>query len=121
MNSDLHFHFITEGPMNTELLHTALPHHKPLLCNASFVRELEYTSMKGKSVGVLGRDWTIRMPLADIDFLAPRAIDPSMQEAIRASLMQEKDENVPIPWVRAPALFTSLLPFSHCIDRLYYY
>jgi hypothetical protein len=77
-----------------------LPHHKPFLKDANLVSALEYISMKGKSVGVLGSEWTMRLPLSSINFFSPREIEASKKDAVRAALMHDKDDNVGIPGVR---------------------
>jgi endo-1,3(4)-beta-glucanase len=75
------FETVGDGP----LLMMALPHHLERLSGTTPAAR-EYSTMSGTIEGVTGTTWNLAYALPDYDFRAPRAIDPSRVDAIKAAL-----------------------------------
>eukprot|EP00028_Trichosphaerium_sp_Am-I-7-wt_P011751 CAMPEP_0168539794 /NCGR_PEP_ID=MMETSP0405-20121227/22058_1 /TAXON_ID=498012 /ORGANISM="Trichosphaerium sp, Strain Am-I-7 wt" /LENGTH=503 /DNA_ID=CAMNT_0008569461 /DNA_START=222 /DNA_END=1733 /DNA_ORIENTATION=+ len=90
--ASLTFDWKTKGKAD-KLLMMALPHQVPLFNSIASVGQL-YRTIKGNMTGVQGSTWTLKYSLPDVQWDAPRPIDPTRIEDIKTSL--QDDQNWPI-------------------------
>ncbi len=72
------------------LLMCALPHHMDII-QAPTTVTTSWRSMKGETTGVVGNSWTLVEQMPQIQWRAPRPINPAYKDAIAAQL--KKDAN----------------------------
>jgi len=69
-----------------QLLNAAFLHHRKILQNPNFVPALQYLTVKGYQVGVLGNKWVLQYTLPTVSWFAPRSVDPSCVQGINQAL-----------------------------------
>ena len=67
----------------------ALPHQQELLNPTTLRQEVQLDTIKGMMIGAVGASWTMVEPLTTMTWGAPRPIDDSKVEAVRAALKQD--------------------------------
>jgi len=89
--ADYVYRWKTMGGPSSNLLMMALPHHMQIIQEPSIAVDHSYRSMKGRMTAILGDSWTLREPLTDIQWTAPREVPRSKRSAIAEAL--ERDMN----------------------------
>ncbi|GMH35794.1 hypothetical protein BSKO_03662 [Bryopsis sp. KO-2023] len=98
--SNLRFEFTTQSmvlPSSGDLLMMAMPHHLDTGLETAGMGNV-YRTTYGFLTGVLGATWQLPDTLPTIGWTAPRSIDSSRVEAVRAALL----EDVPVLETNAP-------------------
>jgi hypothetical protein len=67
------------------------PHHRAALQGANFV-SIEYSTVKGPMIGVLGNEWVQRFELPSISFRAEAPIHDSCRAELEQTLEQDVAE-----------------------------
>jgi endo-1,3(4)-beta-glucanase len=80
-NSNMAYTFNWNVAGSGQILMCALPHHMDILQSPQTV-PTSWRSMKGMTTGVVGNSWTLVEPMPQIQWRAPRPIDPIMKGAI---------------------------------------
>jgi len=90
--ASLNFVWQTRGPCPGTVLMMALPHHSDSIVfdNYTAVTSLQYRTIKGYMVGILGNRWSLKENLTPIKWYSPAGIDPTKKSAVIAALQQDK-------------------------------
>ena len=92
----LEFEFGARG--TGDLLMMALPHHIDAGHLTGVKRtNIKYATLKGEMLGVVGDAWTIYETLPPVSWGAPRPIDPTRVEEIRAALISDQAKPFLVP------------------------
>ena len=92
----LSFEFKAEGA--GELLMMALPHHLDVGHLSGVLRTpVKHSTLKGEMVGVVGEAWTLNEALPPVEWGAPRPIDPTRKEEVRAALKADMEKLMVVP------------------------
>lgn len=87
-NARMTFHWKTKG--SGELLMLCLPHHRDILQNPQYVRDIVYDSIRGQMVGIVGTSWTLQESLPHIGWNAVTEIPADKVALIRQALKKDQ-------------------------------
>lgn len=86
--ANITFNWKTKG--SGDLLMLCLPHHRDLLLNPKYVKEIVYDSVRGEMIGIVGNSWVLQETLPSIEWNATSDIPADKVDFVKKALKKDQ-------------------------------